>query len=315
MLPRRLLLTCAAVLMMTVSSCGSGRAPSDLPTRRNPFETRAANGGRAGRLLFFLPDDLPRDFEIGRTSAFPGPRDDRGAGVVLARPEGRSYVDVVNVIVTSSVDDRDVSPSERAQLREVDVNGVNARLTDTELVGTALDWFRNGKSVAITGPPGSTRLVLRIARNLDLGEAVSDMVHDLPDRFVQLGSFQSSGRPSPGWSIQLRSTDNQLISIDASLVDEDAPPVIFAGGDMVAPLTVRGASGALATTTRQVSAQASGKLTQRAIWWLERPDLLITVRGTTRPQTLISIAERLHQVDRTSFTNKKLVPPPTQTTR
>ncbi len=305
-------------IAFVASSCGgdasrgvvSGTPSPSSSQSPTPFDTRPASSEPAGRLLFYLPAHLPAGYAVQGTSSHPGPSEPvEGTVIVIGRPRGDEYTDVVRVVAAEAPQDREVSDDERGRLREVDVNGTTARLTEHEVVGTVVDWFRDGMSVGVIGSPGATDLVVEVARALDLQRAGAEMLTRIPEGFVRLGAVHSPATPSPGWSLLTRGPGTEFVSLDASVHSAGLAPVLMLGGSgTVAAVTVRGASGAMSTDPIRIPGAMPGAVFV-TIAWLERPDVGITVRGPDR-STVLAVAESLREVDEATFRAASPPPPP-----
>ncbi|MGH9156315.1 MAG: hypothetical protein ACRD1K_10890 [Acidimicrobiales bacterium] len=301
---------CPSVLLLAaaivVPACGGADAPAGAPLV--PLGTAPASTEPARGLIFFLPRELPGDLEVRIASTSPGaPEQQGGTAVVIGRPSGDEFVDVVRALVADAVADRDIGPDEEALIRRVELNGRMVRLIDNEGTHTtAVEWFEGGRAIAVFGPAGRSDLVLEVAGALDLDRRGPDLLPSLPAGYVRLGSTTVGAGAAPNWTMVLTSSSATAapwsVNLDGSYVAGGADPVSLLGGSgPISAVTVRGAVGLASTTASRPAAGGPGTIIT-TLAWRERPDLAIVMRGTADRAALVALAETLAEVDEATFT-------------
>ncbi len=261
---------------------------------------------------FLLPVSIGFPFEIHGALVSDGPAERADAvstAVMLGVPAGDGFDDVVSVWVVEADADRDVSDSERENTILVDVNGVEARSSESP-IATSLDWFVDGRSVSVLAPRGMADLVVDIALAIDPSAEGEALLRSVPGthQVIWLGSFAASGDgDSTSWSV-LVEVDGESLSIDAhTLPDGMGPLTALTASRQVRRIEVRGADGAWSRSTFVLESPDGGdppEITMVTVSWMERPGLLITVRGNAELETLLAVAESLEPVSRSEFESK-----------
>lgn len=289
---------------MLAVACGPAHHEASSPAQaeREPDRPESAHPDAAGHLVFLLPSELSEQFRIGSASKSAGPQE-ASWWVKLAQrdPDDHdAYLRPVTIFVSSASSDREVAPDEAAEVETVAIGGVDARVSDSELTGAVVDWFQNGKAVAVVGPQGQSELVVDLARKVEL-EGGPNLLADVPDGYEVLSRGQSPPGGSPRWSLVLREGDGPGPTVSADLVPVGSAPVLgHAMAERIERVTVRGADAFISSRTVTIPGTPAGK-TFITVSWLERPDVAVSVMGSIDRKLALAIAESLREVSEEEF--------------
>jgi len=145
----------AAVLaLVLLAGCGGSKPKAAVPAGAQDSD-------------YILPAYLPTGFYVARAELLQqGPTRNTFAAAVGRPGEDGVFDDVMEVIVSPAAADRALSAQEHPTA--VDVNGVSARLSDSQLTGAVVDWFAGGLAVSVVGSPGRGAVATDVARHIRL---------------------------------------------------------------------------------------------------------------------------------------------------
>ena len=275
-----------------VAFVGCSGGDSDDRTRATTATTQA---GDRRPMPYYLPSFLPFGFKLVRGGELREGPARPALAVALGRPDGDGrFTDVILVLVYAAAADREMGPNQRAAVRAVDVNGTQARLLESGVVGTSIDWFANGLAVGVSGPIGTAALVTDVAKRVRLGSDVATTsVDGRPDGYVTVAESRFEDRdPEEMQSLSVATETGVAISISITRI---SLPLVFvaSGGDRVSPTRVRGHDALVSVRLRQLE---SGRVAQSTIVWHEHADVAVTITGSTSADSLMPIAEGMATV-------------------
>ncbi len=258
--------------------------------------------------LYLLPGDLEMAHEVAAAiiSDSEGTASGPGSAVVLGVPTATGVRDLVLVGIEHGVDaDREVSDSEQLELTMVDVNGVEARMSETP-IGVTIDWWTDGRLVGLISATDDPDLALAVARSLDPDADGADMLTSVPEGLTLLAATTVDESPivdGPApvdWNVLLR-IGAESVFINADVTAIDVVPLVFAatGGSELTTIDVRGVHGAYSTRTTEFGGSDDvpvETVETTTLIWLERPGFAVSVSGSTDLETLVAVAESLVEV-------------------
>jgi hypothetical protein len=287
----------ALVLALVFTACSGSSGPKRV-------DTQSAS-------VFVLPSYVPVGFRLTAGHVFKAGGTQHAYAAVIAKRAAVGFDDAVLVLVQPAAADRAIGAQEQQLQTAVDINGTNARLSDTALVGATVDWFTHGLAVSVLSKPGTRDRVVDVARRLQLPtDARVDEVRidGVPDGFTLVaGQTFDSHTPEYGCEVLLQSGGNASADIRIDSSASRAPLVLALGfADHIEPITIRGHDGYAASSTRQVNQTTS--FTQSIVAWQENGHTL-SVTGNAGIDNLKPIADGLHHVSEDEW--RKAVPVPT----
>lgn len=279
-----------AAVLLVLTACSGGDA--------GPPPTAAPTTAPLGSstLPYFLPAFLPVGFAIINGAVLPEGAPTPAFAVALGRPaaQGTVFTDVVLATLRQVPGDREVGPNQRAAIKPVDINGTQARLLESGVVGVSVDWFSNGVAVGVSGPLGASATVVDVARRLRVGTSVADSaLTSPPSGYSVIAEARFEDRePEETQTLRVQSERGQAISITAT---RTSLPLVFvaSGGDTVRPRKVRGKDALVSTRVRQLE---SGNVIQSTVAWYEHDGVAIAITGSVPADTVVAVAEGLATV-------------------
>ena len=278
------------MLLVTLVACSNGGSDGAASTTA----VTTADGGRP--MPYYLPSFLPFGFKLVEGGILPEGKGRRPAlAIAIGKPSGdKKFIEVVLVLIHPAEADRQLGPNQQAAVRMIDVNGTQARLLESGVLGSSIDWFTNGMAVGVSGPIGTADLVTDVAKRVRLGADInSASLASLPDGYEVIAENRFEDRePEETQSLTVGSETGAAISI---AVTRTTLPLVFvaSGGDRIEPGKVRGHAALISTRLRQLE---SGRVVQSTIVWHERADVAITLTGSTSVKSLMPIAEGMAAV-------------------
>ena len=294
-----------ALALALFAACGGG---GDDGAAKSTTSTVKSNAGP-----FYLPSFLPVGLGVTEgTATAEGPGHD-AHGIAIAKPgsEPGQFSSVILVLVGEVPRDRTLRTDEAAAARPVDVNGTQARLLESPVLGANVDWFVNGLAVALNGPPGHADRVIDVARRLRLPPATDSAavtLPSLPDGYQVIADATFIDHsPEAGQTVTIGSDAGPAIALYVTRAPD--LPLVFAasGGELLRPAKVRGKEALISIRFQPVA--AGGRSTTTLVW-RESPQVVIALSTSGEVDSLPPIADGMASVPEQQW--RTTVPEPAQ---
>ena len=244
-----------AVLLISLIACGVTPDDRKVATTNEP----ASSPGPERGLVYFLPTYVPESLKVEKGSVQTGFKDPGAYSAVIGRPASESeFIDTVSVKVSEAAADREVGEQELKAIKMVDVGGHQARLRDSEMTGTVLDWHQDGLSIGLNGPSGAEELLLKLARGLKLSpsQASATALGDIPNGYEVVGESRMEAFDRNSYSITLSASkrDSSGLGIMSVIVVPSGlvPATLLGSGGKLQLRQVRGLPAALGEHTAKL---------------------------------------------------------------
>lgn len=267
-------------LLLPLAGCSADppvvKGPDDGSTTAPAATSKTPPTG----LVFLVPRPMPPGFSVLQADVRREGEEPATYTAAVGRPAGPggAFDRVMRVSVVAATTDREVGDEERAQLRMVDVGGGRrARLSDLDATGAAVDWFQDGRAIAVHGPAGAGDVIVDVARRLRFGRTAADStLAGVPTGDVLIGEGRTGGFPRERSTLSATGPSAASFHVTVQVV----PPGTFPLEAMVigdSARRVRLGDRDVVTGGRRTSV-AGTTIEQHSFAWMARPDLLVTVQ-------------------------------------
>lgn len=301
------------LLLVCFMFAGCGEAQRNVSPREATQGSNQPSKERSGSFVYLRPSYLPKGFERTQVTITNRPltktTKGKAAVIVIGKPSGdERYSGVVTISIKEASEDRETDDSDKLE----DVNGVMARVVDSPVVGSNVDWFVNGLAVALKGKSGERELVLEVARALKLPR--TDNPHEvevrrLPEGYVVI-SEEDLTAPAPGSpgdvehslfiSYVSRETPGTLVIVISFTPGYLFSPVARTTGTELRWIEVRETRAVLGASVSNIGGR---DFHQTSVSWSETLDVTGFVLGND-PDEVLRVVEGLQEVSEQEWRNE-----------
>jgi hypothetical protein len=303
----------AILLLVCFMLAGCGEPQRNVSPRKAIQSSTQPSKEGSGSLVYLRPSYLPKGFERSRVTITNRPLTKttmgRAAVLVIGKPSGEErYSGVVSISIREASEDRETGESDELE----DVNGVMARVVDSPVIGSNVDWFDDGLAIALKGKSGQRGLVLEVARALDIpssGDPHEVEISRLPESYVVI-SEEDLTAPAPGspgdverslfMTYDSREPPGTLLIMISFVPEYPLSLVGRTPGTELRWVEVRKTRAVVGSSVANIGGR---DLTQVSVSWLETPDVTGSVLGNDSDE-MLRVVEGLEEVSEQEWRNE-----------